>query len=132
MINRLFYNLAKFPRAIEVCMRISIGIALLASLALNGTTIPRPVPLTRRHGCMPPRAARYPRMMRKLTRSFSTPRMSRLFSPTAKQKGFERRAYKILRPDGRRYGTVRAYPRNAPPAYAADFVCIAGIRTTVP
>ena len=30
-----------------------------------------------------------------------------------KTKGFERRAYKILRPDGREYGVVRAYPSSA-------------------
>jgi hypothetical protein len=41
-----------------------------------------------------------------------------------KTKGFERRAYKILRPDGRGYGTIRAYPSSATKVGAMRGWCI--------
>jgi Domain of Unknown Function with PDB structure (DUF3857)/Transglutaminase-like superfamily len=41
-----------------------------------------------------------------------------------KTKGFERRVYKILRPDGRGYGTIRAYPSSATKVGAMRGWCI--------
>jgi len=41
-----------------------------------------------------------------------------------KMKGFERRAYKILRPDGRGFGTARAYPSSATKVGAMRGWCI--------
>src|SRR5882762_9323219 len=113
MINRLFYNLAKFPRAIEVCMRISIGIALLASLALNGTTIPAACAADAPAWMHAAASGPLPAHDEKTDAILLYSEDVTIVQSDGKTKGFERRAYKILRPDGRRYGTVRAYPSNA-------------------
>jgi hypothetical protein len=47
-----------------------------------------------------------------------------IVQPDGKIKGFERRAYKILRPDGRDYGTIRAYPSSATKVGAMRGWCI--------
>src|ERR1700688_2741158 len=109
MISRLFCSLGQHPRANEDHMKFSIGVMFVLGVALCGIV------------SVPVAASDAPAWMHSLT-SVPLPAHDEktdavlLYSedvttvqPNGKIKNLRRCAYKILRPDGKEYGRVRAY-----------------------
>src|SRR6266850_522234 len=112
MINRLCCNLVKHRQATEVCMRNSMGIALVL-LAWSATAV-RVASANDAPAWMHAAAsAPLPRHDEKTDAILLYSEEVTTVQPDGKTKSLERRAYRILRPDGRGYGVVRAYPSSA-------------------
>jgi Domain of Unknown Function with PDB structure (DUF3857)/Transglutaminase-like superfamily len=94
-------------------MRNSIGIAVVVFIALSGTAIPAASATDAPAWMHAAASAPLPPHDEKTDAILLYSEDVTIVQSDGKTKGFERRAYKILRPDGRGYGTVRAYPSSA-------------------